>query len=140
QEMYADFCRIAELKDPPSETVVRHDERQEEGMLEGAEIMLRVTEQRVPDLPAGIPDVWRTIANVLTRALRDGSSYDLIERGLGVMAVRATDGAQSLERSTETFEQLRELGLTERVGTSEEFLAISSWSALAAPVPMWPLS
>src|SRR6266699_437885 len=87
REMYADFCRIAGLKDPPPDVVMRHDERQEQGMLAGGEIMLRVTEHRAPDLPAASGHVWRTIGNVLTRALRDGSSYDLIERGLGVAAV-----------------------------------------------------
>src|ERR1051326_6163563 len=139
RDMYAEYCRIAGLEDPPPGLQFRHDEDQVEGMLVGGEVMLRVTEQRPPDLPAGSSQVWRAIRNVLERALSDGASYDLIERGLGVAAVRATDGADSIARSTETMDRLRELGLTESVGSAPDFLTTAPWSALAAPIPMWPL-
>ena len=139
REMYAQYCQIAGLDDPPPEIAFRPNDHQIEGMLVGGEVMLRVTEQRTPDLPAATSRVWRTIDNVLVRALRDGASYDLIERGLGVAAVRATDGAESISRSTETIERLRDLGLSENVGSAPDFLTTAPWSALAAPIPMWLL-
>jgi hypothetical protein len=108
-------------------------------MLVGGEVMLRVTEQRAQNLPTSNPHVWRAMGNVLVRAMRDGSSYDLIERGVAVAAVRATDGANSITRSTDTMERLRELGLTESLGSAADFLTTAPWSALAAPIPMWPL-
>jgi len=37
REMYTNFCRIAGLRDPPPEVVMRHDARQEQGMLAGGQ-------------------------------------------------------------------------------------------------------
>ncbi len=86
---------------------------------------------------------WKTLGTVLTRALADGASYDIAERGVVFMAIRSIEDQAPEAVSKDLFEKVRDLpgfGSECKIATSVDLRHNDEWSALALPIVLWPVS
>jgi hypothetical protein len=139
--LYDDFCRTLGLKDPPPGARIREVEHQTKEMLSRGDMLLAATERRLLALPSQSSKTWRTIANVLHRAIREGECFDIVEKGVAVLAVRA-DVHNAVGRARELAERIYDLGFRREssMSSSTGFLEDDSWAALVPPIPLWPVS
>lgn len=135
------FYEAAGLRDLPEEILARDDPTQTKEMLVRAELLFAATENVEQQVSAVSDKPFQIMRTVLSRALTEGMSWDLSESGIAFFAVKATNGRPDPAAMEDIQDRLHDLGLNAGSAiTSEDFLNTPSWSPLARPIPLWPVS
>jgi hypothetical protein len=140
-ELEKEFEHTLGLADLPAGVKSREKPAQTEGQLSAAKLLVAVSGAPGQWLPAMTRRVWKTVATVVSRALAEGSSYDLAERGVAFLAMRAIDDEEPADVAKDLIEKLRVAGFHEsdRSATSAQLHENDEWSALVPPIALWPV-
>jgi hypothetical protein len=126
----------------PEGEPLRERSEQTAEQLSSVQLLVAVSSAAGQRLPGPSTRMWKTLNAVLARALADGASYDIAERGVVFMAIRSVDDQAPEAISTDLFEKVRDLpgfSAGAKLATSVDLRRNDEWSALALPIALWPV-
>lgn len=142
QDMLDAFVAALGLQEAPQDMQRGERPSQIAELLSATEFVIRASGTgRGERLPASSGGMWRSLDLVLSRALGEGSCWDLVERGVAFVAARALDENTDAEYGAQVTERLRDLGFTRHAGaiSSIHFRKTDECAAIVPPIVLWPV-
>ncbi len=126
--------------DPPHDVSLQH-QKQRDDMLDHVKVLHASMARQVQSAGGASAIRWRTLENVLSKALQNGGSADIVD-GVAYLAVRAREDDKPGDELVRLRDFLRQAGVspTAESTTSGDFQERDFLSALLPPIPLWRLS
>jgi hypothetical protein len=120
--------------------VGEREARQTTEIMDATQVVSRALERR-PAVNAFAAAQWKSVRNVINRAMLTGAAYDFPEPGIAFMAARNRPGDDSIGESKRYLAQLQQDGFPggESVLTIGDFITDDEMSPVVAPIALWPL-
>lgn len=142
RELFNDFSRLLGTKERTDPRINSKIERQTREIQERSELLLRVTRGGNDALRANRL-LWTNMETVLAKAQYAGYAFDKIEEGIAFVAIRNRVGDPAEATTRRVLNLLKEIGFGGEMGygsvTSHDFQTIDKLSAVAPPIPLWPI-
>jgi hypothetical protein len=116
---------------------------QEKEMLERSKILMEVTSRIRGRFRTPEHLLWPDVERVLSRAMTEGSYYELIEEGIMAVGIRTRAGVDMEAEHLRVLRELQDQGYAGRedlIQASSIDLGQEDWlSPYVPPIPLWPL-
>jgi hypothetical protein len=120
--------------------VAQREARQTTEMMDATQLVHAALERR-PEVNAYGAAQWKSIRNVINRAMQTGVAYDFPEPGIAFIAARNRPGDDSLTESKRYLAQLQADGFPpgESLLTIGDFITDDELAPVVPPISLWPL-